>query len=97
MVHKQQPIKIAAGFLVIKSPAGRGQHLVTPASEAQGIEVDLGVNLRGLRVTVTQDLADEVMLMDIYPAREKPIKGVGSELILEKERDKFDGASLINF
>jgi UDP-N-acetylmuramate--alanine ligase len=30
------------------------------------------------------DLADEVMLMDIYPAREKPIKGVGSELILEK-------------
>jgi UDP-N-acetylmuramate--alanine ligase len=30
------------------------------------------------------DLADEVLLMDIYPAREKPIKGVGSELILDK-------------
>ncbi len=30
------------------------------------------------------DLADEVLIMDIYPAREKPIKGVGSELILNK-------------
>lgn len=30
------------------------------------------------------DLADEVLLMDIYPAREKPIKGVGPEMILEK-------------
>jgi UDP-N-acetylmuramate--alanine ligase len=30
------------------------------------------------------DLADEVLLMDIYPAREKPIKGVGPELILDK-------------
>jgi UDP-N-acetylmuramate--alanine ligase len=27
------------------------------------------------------DLADEVILLDIYPAREKPIKGVTSELI----------------
>ncbi len=30
------------------------------------------------------DLADEVLIMDIYPAREKPIKGVGPEMILEK-------------
>lgn len=30
------------------------------------------------------DLADEVLLMDIYPAREKPIKGIGPEMILEK-------------
>jgi len=30
------------------------------------------------------DLADEVILMDIYPAREQPIKGISSELILER-------------
>ncbi|MCX6283786.1 MAG: UDP-N-acetylmuramate--L-alanine ligase [Bacteroidetes bacterium] len=29
-------------------------------------------------------LLDEIVLLDIYPAREKPIKGVSSELILEK-------------
>ncbi len=27
--------------------------------------------------------ADEVVLLDIYPAREKPIPGVTSEIILE--------------
>lgn len=30
------------------------------------------------------DLADEVILLDIYPARELPIDGVSSEMILEK-------------
>jgi len=30
------------------------------------------------------DLADEVILLDIYPAREKPIKGVTSDLIIEQ-------------
>jgi UDP-N-acetylmuramate--alanine ligase len=30
------------------------------------------------------DLADEIILMDIYPAREKPMTGVTSELILNK-------------
>lgn len=30
------------------------------------------------------DLADEVILLDIYPARELPIQGVTSELIIEK-------------
>ena len=30
------------------------------------------------------DLADEVILIDIYPAREQPIEGVSSELILER-------------
>ncbi len=29
-------------------------------------------------------LLDEVILLDIYPAREKPIEGVGSELIFDK-------------
>ena len=29
------------------------------------------------------DLADEVILLDIYPARELPIEGVSSELILK--------------
>ena len=36
------------------------------------------------------DLADEVILLPIYPAREAPVEGVTSELILEnmKKRDK---------
>lgn len=34
------------------------------------------------------DLLDEVILLDIYPAREKPIEGVSSELILQKMRIK---------
>ena len=29
-------------------------------------------------------LADEVLLLDIYPARELPIEGVSSEMLLEK-------------
>ncbi len=34
------------------------------------------------------DLLDEVILLDIYPAREKPVEGVSSELILEKLKTK---------
>lgn len=34
------------------------------------------------------DLADEVILLPIYPARELPIKGVNSELILDKMKLK---------
>jgi len=30
------------------------------------------------------ELLDEVLLLDIYPAREKPIQGVNSEMLLEK-------------
>jgi UDP-N-acetylmuramate--alanine ligase len=29
------------------------------------------------------DIADEIVLMDIYPARELPIEGVSSKIILE--------------
>jgi UDP-N-acetylmuramate--alanine ligase len=34
------------------------------------------------------DLADEVILLPIYPARELPIKGVNSEMILEKMKNE---------
>ena len=34
------------------------------------------------------DLADEVILMPVYPARELPIEGVGSEMILDKMKLK---------
>ena len=34
------------------------------------------------------DIADEVILLPIYPARELPIAGVNSEMILEKMRSK---------
>ena len=30
------------------------------------------------------DLADEVILLDIYPARELPLEGVSSQIILDK-------------
>jgi UDP-N-acetylmuramate--alanine ligase len=33
------------------------------------------------------DLADEVILLPIYPARELPIEGVSSEMILEKMKN----------
>jgi len=33
------------------------------------------------------DLADRVILLDIYPAREQPIKGVNAELILGKMKN----------
>jgi UDP-N-acetylmuramate--alanine ligase len=32
----------------------------------------------------TLDLADEVILLPIYPARELPVEGVSSEMILDK-------------
>lgn len=45
-------------------------------------------------------LADEVLLMDIYPAREMPISGVSSQLLLEKidcnEKKLLDKESLLN-
>lgn len=34
------------------------------------------------------ELLDELILLDIYPAREKPIEGVNSEMLLEKIRMK---------
>lgn len=34
------------------------------------------------------DMADEVILLPIYPARELPIRGVSSEMILEKMKNK---------
>lgn len=34
------------------------------------------------------DTLDEIILMDIYPARELPIEGVGSEMIFERLRNK---------
>lgn len=34
------------------------------------------------------DIADEVILLDIYPARELPIAGVSSEIILSKMKNK---------
>ncbi len=34
------------------------------------------------------DLADEVVLLPIYPAREQPIQGVNSEMILDKMKKK---------
>ncbi|MEI9945896.1 MAG: UDP-N-acetylmuramate--L-alanine ligase [Chitinophagaceae bacterium] len=34
------------------------------------------------------DLADEVILLPIYPARELPIEGVGSEMILDKMKNE---------
>jgi UDP-N-acetylmuramate--alanine ligase len=34
------------------------------------------------------DLLDEIILLDIYPAREEPIEGVSSQLLLEKMKNK---------
>ena len=34
------------------------------------------------------DLADEVILLPIYPARELPIEGVSSEMILDKMKNE---------
>jgi UDP-N-acetylmuramate--alanine ligase len=33
-------------------------------------------------------LADDVILLDIYPAREEPIEGISSEIIFEKLENK---------
>ncbi len=37
---------------------------------------------------VSLDMADEILLLPIYPARELPIEGVSSELILEKMKNE---------
>jgi UDP-N-acetylmuramate--alanine ligase len=34
------------------------------------------------------DLLDECILLEIYPAREKPIEGVSSQMLLDKMRSK---------
>jgi len=38
--------------------------------------------------TEVLDLADEVILLPIYPARELPVKGVNSEMILDKMKNE---------
>ena len=40
--------------------------------------------------------ADEIILMDIYPAREKPVEGINSELILNELISKGANAVIIN-
>lgn len=46
-------------------------------------------------------LADEVLLLDIYPAREQPIEGVTSQVLLEKigkeEKKLLDKTSLLDY
>ena len=46
------------------------------------------------------DLADEIILLPVYPARELPIEGVSSEIILNKMRNKnkyiFSKSDLLN-
>lgn len=46
-------------------------------------------------------LADEVMLLDIYPARELPIEGVSSEILLESiqadEKYKVEKDSIVEY
>lgn len=41
-------------------------------------------------------IADEIILMDVYPAREKPIKGITSELIYNELKDINKNAFLIS-
>ena len=47
------------------------------------------------------DLLDEVVLLDIYPAREKPIEGVSSGLILQKlqsgKKQVIEKAKLVKY
>jgi len=47
------------------------------------------------------DLLDEALLLDIYPAREKPVRGVSSELILHKMKSEnkriIDRSQLVKY
>ena len=46
-------------------------------------------------------LADEVVLLDIYPARERPIEGVTSKVLLDKiemaEKKLMDKETLLDY
>jgi len=47
------------------------------------------------------DLADEVILLPIYPARELPVEGVNSEMVMERMRNEYkavlDKAALMDW
>ena len=81
--YAHHPEELKACILAVKE--------MYPGKKITGIfQPHLYSRTRDLAVEFAEslDLLDEVILLDIYPAREKPIEGVSSELIMQKLKTK---------
>jgi UDP-N-acetylmuramate--alanine ligase len=79
--YAHHPTEIAADLEAVREGAGEGRVLVVFQphlfSRTQQLGVQMGEALA---------LADEVLVLDIYPAREDPIPGVTSALVVDSVR-----------
>ncbi len=79
--YAHHPTEIAADLEAIRSAAGDGRVLAVFQphlfSRTQQLGTEMGEAL---------SLADTVVVLDIYPAREDPVPGVTSELVIDAAR-----------
>ncbi|MBF9071193.1 UDP-N-acetylmuramate--L-alanine ligase [Streptacidiphilus fuscans] len=81
--YAHHPTEIAADLQAIREAAGEGRVVVVFQPHLFSRTRELG-----LEMGEALALADQVLVLDIYPAREDPIPGVTSEIVIESARAK---------
>ncbi|MEZ0066963.1 UDP-N-acetylmuramate--alanine ligase [Streptacidiphilus sp. MAP12-20] len=81
--YAHHPTEIAADLQAIREAAGEGRVLVVFQPHLFSRTRELG-----LEMGEALALADQVVVLDIYPAREDPIPGITSEIVIEAARAK---------
>jgi UDP-N-acetylmuramate--alanine ligase len=81
--YAHHPTEIAADLQAIREAAGEGRVVVVFQPHLFSRTRELGVEMGEALA-----LADQVVVLDVYPAREDPIPGVTSEIVIEAARAK---------
>ncbi|MEY9872743.1 UDP-N-acetylmuramate--alanine ligase [Streptacidiphilus sp. MAP12-33] len=81
--YAHHPTEIAADLQAIREAAGEGRVVVVFQPHLFSRTRELG-----LEMGEALSLADQVVVLDIYPAREDPIPGITSEIVIEAARAK---------
>ncbi|WP_042363778.1 UDP-N-acetylmuramate--L-alanine ligase [Streptacidiphilus neutrinimicus] len=81
--YAHHPTEIAADLQAIREAAGEGRVLVVFQPHLFSRTRELG-----LEMGEALSLADQVVVLDVYPAREDPIPGITSEIVIEAARAK---------
>ncbi|SEK92775.1 UDP-N-acetylmuramate--L-alanine ligase [Streptacidiphilus jiangxiensis] len=79
--YAHHPTEIAADLQAIREAAGEGRVVVVFQPHLFSRTRELG-----LEMGQALALADQVVVLDIYPAREDPIPGITSEIVIEAAR-----------
>ena len=81
--YAHHPTEISADLQAIREAAGEGRVVVVFQPHLFSRTRELG-----LEMGEALSLADQVVVLDIYPAREDPIPGITSEIVIEAARAK---------